>query len=824
MTETMHTRSRRASLGGLLVQLVAFIGLLTLALLTGSNAAFNLTWYILGGVPIWFVALLVFRQRELAALESLDLEELRRERQRTGGGEAIFDQEGAGGLAFRVAEARLRWMQRWLVPGFGLFTAAYLAMLGVLLWNRLRGASAEELTSVPVALVVLAVLMLGTFVLSRYTSGMGRVAEWQLLRGCGSYMLGNALAMMALMVCLGVAQYKETWVSWEHGLAYVFPVVMVVLALETALNFVLDAYRPRTAGVEPRACFDSRLLGLIAEPGGIAKSAADAINYQFGFQVSQTWFYQLLERAFVPLLFAGGIALWLLTCIVIVQPYEHVIVERFGRQLNPGGQDAAGQDRPAPYAPGLHFKWPWPVDIARAYNTGQLHQISVGFADFNATPKYEDEQKPVLLWTDDTHMGLAHFDFLACPTPEGSGAASRPVGPEFARDEERESQASPVHAIRLEVVVQYRIDDRRLDVYTRAPSDPHRAVRDIAWEEVTRFNAASTVEHLMSRDRLLIGQQLHKRMAERVKPFGLGIVYVGVTNVHPERTVATAFREVIGAEQQKLAAIREARVTENEKLSAVAGDVELARRLAKTADRVREASEQVNTATQALRAADPAAVAAGAERLKELGPLLRQRLIAWAALADAQARSLRVEEDYKLGLGQTLVTVRRAAEAVQAAEAEYQAADAAVGEALAPVQAELSQRMPASAVDLLVDQAAGQEASAHWHAELDRMFGRAQLGGQAAAALATALANRWELELRPAAELARARMEREAYLAAPEVYKSRRLMEVLVEGLKDARKYFLAFDPTGRQVRVRFVLEDQPGGGAGLWDTQPAQD
>jgi surface polysaccharide O-acyltransferase-like enzyme len=235
VTETTHTRSRRASLGGLLVQLVAFIGLLTLTLLTGSQAAFNLTWYILGGVPIWFVALLVFRQRELAALESLDLEELRREKQRTGGGEAMFDQEGAGALAFRVAEARLRWMQRWLVPGFGMLTALYLAVCGLWLWGRLGGAAAGELTRIPVSLVVLAVLMLGTFVLSRYTSGMGRVAEWHLLRGCGSYLLGNALAMMALMACLGIAQYTNS-TTWERTLAYVFPVVMVGLALEIALN------------------------------------------------------------------------------------------------------------------------------------------------------------------------------------------------------------------------------------------------------------------------------------------------------------------------------------------------------------------------------------------------------------------------------------------------------------------------------------------------------------------------------------------------------------------------------------------------------------
>src|SRR5690606_7562661 len=141
------------------------------------------------------------------------------------------------------------------------------------------------------------------------------------------------------------------------------PILMVILGLETLLNFLLDVYRPRSPGTEPRAAFDSRLLGLISEPGGIAHSLQEAINYQFGCQVSQTWFYQLMERTLAPLVLVGVLAVWLLTCLVVVQPYERVIIERFGRQLDPGN----------PLGPGLHFKWPAPFELARRFNTGQLH-------------------------------------------------------------------------------------------------------------------------------------------------------------------------------------------------------------------------------------------------------------------------------------------------------------------------------------------------------------------------------------------------------------------------------------------------------------------
>ena len=262
-------------------------------------------------------------------------------------------------------------------------------------------------------MIVLAVMMLLLFWFSRYASGMGRTAAWQHLRACGSYMLGNALGALALIICMGVYLYAD-FATAERVLAYAIPVVMILLAAETLVNFVLDIYRPRVRDVEPRACFDSRLLALIAEPGGIASTIAEAMNYQFGFEVSQTWFYQLLQRTLVPLLGAGVVILWLLTCVVVIQPGERVIVERWGRQLNVDD----------PYECGLQWKWPWPMDVARTYNTSELQQLIVGFAQFDAEAKEEEgEGSGVALWDDDKHMGQAPLRFSDSRTALRRGRA-----------------------------------------------------------------------------------------------------------------------------------------------------------------------------------------------------------------------------------------------------------------------------------------------------------------------------------------------------------------------------------------------------------------
>ena len=97
---------------------------------------------------------------------------------------------------------------------------------------------------------------------------------------------------------------------------------LIMQAREFAVNFVLDLYRPRDVGELPRPSFDSRLLGMMAEPGDIARSIADAFNYQFGFQVSSTWFYQLLQRWLIPIVVTALIAVLLLSSVVIVDAEE----------------------------------------------------------------------------------------------------------------------------------------------------------------------------------------------------------------------------------------------------------------------------------------------------------------------------------------------------------------------------------------------------------------------------------------------------------------------------------------------------------------------
>ena len=62
----------------------------------------------------------------------------------------------------------------------------------------------------------------------------------------------------------------------------------------------------------PRPAMDSRLLSFVAAPDRLAQSIGDALNYQFGFNVTESWFYQLVSRWLASLALVGALVVWLM--------------------------------------------------------------------------------------------------------------------------------------------------------------------------------------------------------------------------------------------------------------------------------------------------------------------------------------------------------------------------------------------------------------------------------------------------------------------------------------------------------------------------------
>jgi regulator of protease activity HflC (stomatin/prohibitin superfamily) len=260
-------------------------------------------------------------------------------------------------------------------------------------------------------------------------------------------------------------------------------------------------------------------------------TAAQALDYQFGFKVSETWFFQLLQKSLPALLLAQLAVLLLSTCVVFVEPGEQAVLERFGRLL--GERSILN--------PGAHFKWPWPMDKVYRYRTDQIQTFDVGF-----TPEAQGEETRTIVWNV-AHAGIKEITFLvgnresAMVTNQSAEAGSL-------------LKAPPVSLIDISIPVQFQITNVLDWAYRNA--DQTNLLGDLATREVAHYLAGVDLNSVLSRTRLEAAWELRQRIQAEADQNGLGvkIIFVGVQDIHPPVSVAGDYEQVVAAGQQMIAA------------------------------------------------------------------------------------------------------------------------------------------------------------------------------------------------------------------------------------------------------------------------------
>jgi regulator of protease activity HflC (stomatin/prohibitin superfamily) len=555
----MTISSKRAEYLALmsLILSVVFFGIaFFLGRWSGFLAVYRLSWLLLSAAFVCFVLVIQFHQRALAEQEKLDMSQSAGDEKAS----KIFQAKVEHADLFAVAQRRLKILEKWFIPIFAAVIAAYQIGIGLYLFKSAQSKSDIEYRQALLCAVFMTAIAFVSFLVSRYAAGMSVQPQWKPLRAAGSFLFADAILCFAVAVGLALAQFRIFVVV--NIVAVAVPVLLIALGVETALNVVLDIYRPRLKDQYTRVAFDSRLLGLISEPGGILRSAAETIDYQFGFKVSQTWFYKLLEKAIIPLVLFSAVTLYLLSCIIVVTPNEEVVIEHFGNPF-----DQAGQVRR--HGPGLSFKWPWPIDIAYRYPTKKISEISVGFVP-KIDPKAEKVGYGPLLW------GQSHYEkeYQLIVASEQTGTPS--------------AEAVPVSLIMASVPVQYRVKDLYSFIYNHEKSE--KVLESICYRELTKFAAGSKIEvdteedlqhSLLGAGRNEAKEILTREIqaaADREK-LGVEIIFVGMQGIHPPPEVARDYQKVVGAVQKKQALIMEAHAERNKNLSTLAGSVEHADRL-----------------------------------------------------------------------------------------------------------------------------------------------------------------------------------------------------------------------------------------------------
>ncbi len=528
-----------AAIGGVL-SLLAGVVLAILAIWTGSSSVWAVCFQSFGAVGIWLITLIQLHQLRLVAEERLELAAIERERQeKLGGAATIFEEEDLDQMEKLAMGRRMRTIERFLVPTLALIVAAYHIVAGAAIWPwafqfpPIRDMAEKIVLHPTVLLFFCAGIAFICFMLSRYALGMSRIAHWGLLRPGGNYLFGTSAACLVtalalLCVITGLDRF-EIWVGRGIG------VVLILMGIETLINYVLDFYRPRVRGEEQRPFYDSRLLGMFSEPVGILRSVANTIDYQFGFKVSETWFYKLMGRAVLPLLLVQAVVLLLLTCIVVVPPGHQAVIEHLGRL------------RPETAKAGVHLTWPWPLDRARIIPVDRVRRLEVGFEE--GDDDLRDQRRGAILWT--VRHYKKEYQLLVADR-----AASK-------------TAKVPINLLSMNMPVQWRIrnDDESVIRFYSQAQDVADIIDDLSFRELTHYAAQADVLDLLGSGGVRAAQELHERIQSSCdragydgKGLGVEIVMVGIGGVHPppDEEVAKTYEDVVGALELRDATIKTA--------------------------------------------------------------------------------------------------------------------------------------------------------------------------------------------------------------------------------------------------------------------------
>lgn len=523
----MERNIQKNGLINLLTLLVVGVAGFAVARYSNSLGAQLSSMFIGLGLLVAAVSWFQMRLEESERLEKLELEELAKGHGRS----ALFEAKDAE--IFPAQRAREQF-ERFFVPVFTV--ALFLGQAGgaFFLWRWLsKVVTPAELKQPTLGMSMFGVFFLVLFLLGKFSAAMARLEGRRLLRPSAGYLLLGAY--LSLAVAVGIGAVQAEFPRADLYVARVLCGLLGLVAVETAVMLVLEIYRPRVKGKIERPLYESRLVGLLGQPESLITTAAQTVDYQFGFKVSETWVYRFLERAVLWLVPLQLAALALSTTVVIIEPGEEGLLERFGKPV-------AGRTL---LEPGPHAKWPWPIDQVYRFRTEQIQSFNVGF-----TPTEEKEEEHVVLWT------VAHTK------EENFLIANRETGSLGTTNEAAGRRTPPVSLLTVSIPVQYQITN--LAAWAYQNEDAPALLQDLATREVVRYLAGVDLNEIMSYGRGEASAAMVQRIqaeADR-RQLGARVISVGLQDLHPPVKVAPDYEKVVGAEQTRRAKILAAQADE----------------------------------------------------------------------------------------------------------------------------------------------------------------------------------------------------------------------------------------------------------------------
>jgi P-type Cu+ transporter len=306
---------------------------------------------------------------------------------------------------------------------------------------------------------------------------------------------------------------------------------------------------------------------------------------------------------------------WFISGLTSIAANEVGVVQRFG---------ALQTDLP----PGLHVRWPWPVEEVTRVRPAEVRTVEVGFRMISDVQAQQLE----LARTEQNKLRRA-----GNPNNDGGLTWSSAHAEGIARQtDESLMLTGDGDLIELLATIRYTVDDPR--GYLFSSQNPDAILRSVAEAVFRELIAARSFQALLGAGRSDFERAAQDKLVQRLKeatPDGLGVRIEGLAihDLHPPQEVVAAYHAVADAIQKRDTAINNA-----------------------TSDAARAKSRAGDDALRTVRAAEAEAYRRTAE-----ATATRDVLLSWQAarnsLTPEEEKMLSVELDERVKQGQERAAV-----------------------------------------------------------------------------------------------------------------------------------------------------------------------
>jgi modulator of FtsH protease HflK len=526
----MEKNRQKNGLINLMILLIVGIAAFAVARASNSLAGQAMTFYFGLGVMVCFVSWFQMRLEGQERLEKMEFDEMTK----SGNSEALF--KGQESETFAARRSREQF-DKYFVRAFSVVLFLMQGGGAWLLWTWLNKAQTLGVKQPLMAISFMSIFALVLFLLGKFSAGVARLDGERLLQPQSSYLLLSAYLCAAVVLAMVgvVAGYPNFDMYLGRGLV----LLLGLMALESAVALLLEIYRPRVKGKVGLLLYESRLIGLLGHPESLLSTAAHALDYQFGFKVSETWVYKSLERTLMWLIPMQVGLLLISSCFVVINPGEKALLERFGRLVQ--SREILG--------PGLHVKFPWPIDQIYRYETEQIQTAIVGTKE----TEEEGHEEATVLWTVSHHKAEEFRLLVASRDTNTVSEASKDAA--NATNNPSAKKIPPVNLLAASIPIQYRITNILDWAYNH--KDSEKLLERAGTRQLVNFLVNADFQEIISTRRFEAGDELRKRIqaeADQLK-LGVKILLVGLADIHPPVRVAGSFESVVAARQKGQAEI-----------------------------------------------------------------------------------------------------------------------------------------------------------------------------------------------------------------------------------------------------------------------------